>query len=58
MGYDSNGFNFQGESVLNTYNTDVSGETIPTKSSGFTQVVNGSAVDIAKLITPAITGGR
>ena len=51
MGYDSNGFNFQGESILNTYNTDVT--TIATKSSGFSK--NGT--DIATLITPAITGG-
>ena len=54
MGYDSNGFNFQGESVLNTYDTTITGQTIPTKSSGFKR--NGT--DIATLITPSMTGGQ
>jgi len=52
MGYDPNGFNFQGESVLNTYDTTIT--TIPTKSSGFSK----NSTDIATLITPAITGGQ
>ena len=57
MVYNPNGFNFNGESITDIYNTDIAGE-FTTKSSGFTQLVNGSAVDIATLITPAMTGGR
>ena len=52
MGYDSNGFNFKDESILNTYDTTIT--TIPTKSSGFSK----NSTDIATLITPAMTGGR
>jgi hypothetical protein len=52
MGYDSNGFNYKGNSVLEKYDTSKAG-FYTTKSSGFSK----NNTDIARLITPAFKNG-
>ena len=52
MVYDSNGFNYQGNSILEKYDTSLAGD-FATKSSGFTK----SGTDVATLITPACSDG-
>lgn len=52
MVYDSNGFNYQGNSILEKYDTSMAGD-FSTKSSGFTK----SGTDVSTLITPAFENG-
>ena len=51
MVYDSNGFNFNGNSIITHYNTTLAGD-MTTRTSGFSM---GNA-DIATLISPAVDG--
>ena len=51
MVYDSNGFNFNGHSITESYDTTLAGQ-VATRTSGFSK----GTVDIATLISPAVAG--